>query len=35
MNKKNSLPDSEVDAIAAVAVILLAVAFAVFWVAGQ
>jgi|TARA_Y100000589_G_scaffold128811_1_gene122647 hypothetical protein len=33
--KKSTRPDSQVDAIAAVLVILLLVAFAVVWVSGQ
>ncbi len=33
--KKTARPDSYVDAVAAVLLILLSVAFAVTWVAGQ
>lgn len=35
MSKKSTRTDSQVDAIAAVALILLVVAFAVTWVSGQ
>ncbi len=35
MSKKSSMTDSQVDAVAAVCLILLVVAFAVVWVSGQ